>query len=90
MALAPFTDMEVGNVAVHTTVDRGHSAEEIAEMALDKIVQVSESAPPPIRDQALAYQENLRSILQFYIRQAMLSERTTMRAEIAASMKEIG
>jgi len=32
----------------------------------------------------------LRSILQFYIRQAMLSERTTMRAEIAASMKEIG
>ena len=79
---------EVGGVVVHTTSHRGHSAEEIAEMALDKIISVGENAPEPIKAQAFAYKVRLREVLTFYIRKAMLSERTTMRAEIMAEIKE--
>ena len=79
---------DVGSVNVHTTIDRGHSAEELVEMAMTKIMHVGADAPPTIRDQALAYRGQLRCILLFYIRQAMLSERVTMRAEISAEMKE--
>ena len=57
-------------------------------MALNKIVFVGDNVPDPIKEQALAYRENLRSVLVFYMRQAMLSERTTMKAEMMAEMKE--
>jgi len=79
---------EIGSANVHTTQNRGHSAEELAEMALNKIVFIGSDIPDPIKEQALAYRENLRDVLIFYMRQAMLSERTTMRAEIMAEMKE--
>ena len=75
---------------VHTTRNRGHSAEELTEMALDKIIRVSGDMPEPIRAQVMAYKDNLRDILLFYMRQAMLSERVTIRGEIAAEMKENG
>jgi hypothetical protein len=80
----------VGNVTVHTTRDRGHSAEELTEMALEKIIRISVDMPEPIKTQVMAYKDNLRDILLFYMRQAMLSERVTIRAEIAAEMKENG
>tara|TARA_R110000803_G_scaffold185418_1_gene247798 strand:+ start:127 stop:393 length:267 start_codon:yes stop_codon:yes gene_type:complete len=87
MILDPFNG-EVGNAHAHTTQNRGHSAEELADMALNKIVFVGDNVPDPIKEQALAYRENLRSVLVFYMRQAMLSERTTMKAEMMAEMKE--
>ena len=80
---------DVGNVMVHTTQNRGHSAEELTEMALDKIIFVGKEAPEPLREQALAYRDNIRSVLLFYMRQAMLSERTTMAAEMAVAHKEM-
>ena len=78
----------VGSVMVHTTENRGHSAEELADMALGKMITVGDTAPEPIKAQALAYRDELRTILVFYMRQAMLSERTTMRAELTAEIKD--
>ena len=90
MLINPFASAEVGDVMVHTTRNRGHSAEELTEMALDKIIRVSGDMPEPIRAQVMAYKDNLRDILLFYMSQAMLSERVTIRGEIAAEMKENG
>jgi len=90
MLINPFASAEVGDVMVHTTRNRGHSAEELTEMALEKIIRVSGDMPEPIRAQVMAYKDNLRDILLFYMRQAMLSERVTIRGEIAAEMKENG
>tara|TARA_R110000822_G_scaffold69801_3_gene169075 strand:- start:139 stop:408 length:270 start_codon:yes stop_codon:yes gene_type:complete len=86
--LEPAVKMEMGSVLVHATQNRGHSAEELTEMTLDKIIHIGDNAPQPIRDQAIAYRSELRGVVLFYIRQAMLSERVTIRAEIAAEMKE--
>ena len=41
---------ELGNVMVYTSNNSGHSPEQIADMALNKIMSVSDSAPPVIRD----------------------------------------
>tara|TARA_R100001086_G_C11834581_1_gene257515 strand:+ start:1108 stop:1398 length:291 start_codon:yes stop_codon:yes gene_type:complete len=71
---------EVGAVSVFTSTDRGHSPEEMAEMALNKIMSVSKDAPFPIRDQAVAYRNKLKEILIFYLNKMAQSERTTIWA----------
>lgn len=68
------------NPLVFTTTDRGHSPEEMAEMALNKIMSVSEDAPPVIREQAYAHRQRLKEVLIFYMRRMCQSERTTIWA----------
>tara|TARA_R100001443_G_scaffold51332_1_gene63353 strand:- start:9211 stop:9501 length:291 start_codon:yes stop_codon:yes gene_type:complete len=70
----------VSDALVFTTTDRGHSPEEIAEMAMNKIMLVSEDAPPVIRDQAIAHRDKLKEILIFYMNRMAQSERTTIWA----------
>ena len=78
--------LNLGDVSVHTTENRGHSPEEMAEMALNKIMLVSKDAPPVIRDQAIAHRDKLKEILIFYMTRMAQSERTT----IWAMMKKQG
>ena len=68
----------IGNVQVFATENRGHSPEEMAEMALNKIMLVSVDAPPVIREQALAHRDKLKEVLIFYMHRMARSERTTM------------
>tara|TARA_R100000306_G_scaffold53597_1_gene50365 strand:- start:1070 stop:1360 length:291 start_codon:yes stop_codon:yes gene_type:complete len=70
----------VSDPLVFATTNRGHSPEEMAEMAMNKIMFVSSDAPPAIRDQALAHRENLKDILIFYMNRMAQSERTTIWA----------
>jgi len=71
---------DVGTVTVMTSNNGGHSPEQIAELALNKIMIVSETAPPVIRDQAIAHREKLREILIYYMNKMAQSERTTLWA----------
>ena len=73
-------DGNVGSVTVTTTVNRGMNAEEWAELAVRKIVSVSMDSPMPIREQALAFRENIKNILIDYFKKVARSERTTVRA----------
>lgn len=82
--------INAGIVDVHTTSNRGFSPEEVADRCLDKIVHVSESAPPVIKEQALAYKGRLRHVLSHYMREAIKSDRTTMyNALIEAGQKDL-
>ena len=71
---------DIGNVMVYTSNDGGHSFEQIADMALNKIMSVSDSAPPVIRDQAMAHRDKLKEILIYYMKSMANSERTTIWA----------
>ena len=71
---------DVGQVQVFTSNEGGHSPEQIADMAVNKIIAVSETAPPPIRDQALAYRNKIKDVILYYMRKMAQSERTTMWA----------
>ena len=71
---------EIGNALVFTSDNRGHSPEDMAEMALNKIMMVSDTAPPVIRDQAHAHRQRLKEVLVYYMNKMCQSERTTLWA----------
>jgi len=70
--------VDVGNVMVQTTSNRGFTPEEIAERALDKIVYVGSQSHPAIRDQAEAFKDSVRKVLVFYMHEAIRSNHVTL------------
>ena len=65
---------------------KGHTPEQLAEMALAKIIHVGEDADPLIKEQAEAYKHNIRNVLVQYMKKAIKSNHTT----IANRMREAG
>ena len=70
--------MEVGTVSVHTTSGRGMNAEEWADLCMQKILYVGDQSIPAIRDQAQAYQTEIKKVLVHYFSKAIRSDRTTL------------
>ena len=65
-------------VDVYTTSGRGFTPEEIAERCAEKIIAISDDASPDIRAQAHAFRGQLLKTLEFYMREAVKSDRTTV------------
>lgn len=72
------TGISVTNVNVATSDNGGLSTEQIVDLAMDKILNVSDTAPPAIKDQAQAFRDNLRFVVRHYIDLARREERATM------------
>jgi len=62
---------------VMTTSYQGMTVEQIAEMALAKIIYVGKDANPLLKEQALAYKDNIRHVLIQYMKKAIKSNHTT-------------
>lgn len=73
----------IGAFSVRTTNDRGSSVEEIAEDLLNKLIFISSEAHPAIREQAIAFKDNIRPAIVYYMKQAVRSDRTTLAAQLA-------
>jgi|TARA_B100001093_G_scaffold510295_1_gene575877 hypothetical protein len=73
----PF-EMSIGSVGVKTTNNRGFTPEEVAELCVDRLMLVSNDAPPAIKDQALAHKERMKAVIAVYMKQAIQSDRTTV------------
>jgi hypothetical protein len=71
---------DLGSVKVFTSDNGGHSPETMADMAMNKIMAINEQAPPPIRDQAVAYRNNVRNVILYYLTEMARTERTTIWA----------
>jgi len=65
-------------VGVRTTSKRGFTAEELAEQAAERIVSVSDSAHPALREQAHAFRGQVAKLVELYLKQAIRSDRTTV------------
>ena len=65
-------------VEVQTTNGRGFTPQELAAQCVKKIVSVSDQAHPAIREQAHAFSLNIQEIIVDYMKQAVLSDRTTV------------
>ena len=76
--MTPELTMNTPKVSVMTTSGRGMTPEEVAELALAKLISISDSAPPEIAAQARAYRERMRLVLIYYMRQAIASDRTSV------------
>lgn len=75
--------MNLGSVNVFTTNNRGFTAEEIAERALDKIIYVGDQSHPAIAEQARAFKQYIHQVLVQYLREAQECERITLAAKLS-------
>ena len=62
------------NVNVITTDNRGLTPEEVTSLCLDKIISVSDTAPP----QAQAFRGHLERVILEYMKQAIQHDRVTI------------
>ena len=67
----------IGSATVVTSVNGGLSAEQITTLCCNKIVQVSESAAPEIKEQAVVFRARLENLVHAYVLKAMQEERAT-------------
>tara|TARA_R110002033_G_scaffold156864_1_gene193050 strand:+ start:239 stop:529 length:291 start_codon:yes stop_codon:yes gene_type:complete len=78
--------IEAGFVTVVASNNGGLSDDQISDMATNKIIAVSETAPEPIRQQAQAFSDNVRNVVHYHIELARKEERAT----IAHKLREAG
>ena len=76
----------VGSVNIVTSDNGGLSNDQIADMAANKIIYISDEAPEPIRLQAEAFKDRVRNLAQHYIELARKEE----RASICAKVRDAG
>ena len=65
-------------VKVHTTDHRGFTPDEVAERCVDRLISISDTADPALRDQARAYKKQAHKLIAYYMREAIRSDRTTV------------
>lgn len=73
----------VGSFLVKTTQERGFTPEEITEDLLTKLIFISTESHPAIRDQAIAFRNQIRPVIVHYMKQAVKSDRTTLAAQLS-------
>ena len=82
MSLFEASTLELGSVLVSTTQDKGHDPEFWAKAAADRIVSVGGNCHPLIAQQAEAFKQSVEKTVEFYIKEAIKSDRTTLIAEL--------
>jgi len=81
---------QLGEVRAYTTSGRGLNVEEIADMAMRKMIHVADTAPPVLREQANQFKAQIRLLLIAYLHQAIKSDRTTLYNQLrGAGFKEV-
>jgi hypothetical protein len=76
---------ESNGIQVATKDFGGFTTEEVAERALDKIIQVGDQSHPLVRDQALAFRNHIREVLVFYMNEAVKFDRVTLAHKLRES-----
>lgn len=77
---------ESNGIQVFTKDFGGFTPEELAERALDKIIQVGDQSHPLVREQANAFRNHIRGVLVFYMNEAVKFDRVTL----AHKLREAG
>ena len=77
---------ESNGIQVATKDFGGFTTEEVAERALDKIIQVGDQSHPLVREQATAFRNHIREVLVFYMNEAVKFDRVTL----AYKLREAG
>jgi hypothetical protein len=73
------TELKLGEIGVVTSENRGHPPEFWAERCTARICGISENADGHIRQQAEAFRLAIYSAILYHIKEAINSERCTMR-----------
>ena len=69
---------ELGDLGVTTTNNRGHTIEEVAETATNKLVSISDDAPAPLRAQAHAFRDACKQVIMYYMQEEVKNHMCTI------------
>ena len=69
--------IKLGGVSVHTSEHKGHAPEFWAAQATKKICDISMEAPEHVKQQALAFQNQVYSVILHSIKNAINSKNVT-------------
>lgn len=72
-------------VTVTTTSNGGHPPEFWAARAKERILHVSENAHPAIREQAIAFQNQIEAVILHFMKKAIESDRTTLSYQLTGN-----
>lgn len=68
----------LGEIKAMGVSGRGFTPEELADNAVDRIISISSTADPVIRQQAEAFRNHIRAVLVSYGNQCVRSNHTTV------------
>jgi hypothetical protein len=71
-----------GAVSVMTSSNGGHSPEQVAELCVDRLIRVADTAPPELAMQARAFREQMLAVVLQYVRMAAVEDRATVVAKL--------
>ena len=77
-------ELSVGNLEVKTTHNRGHTVEEVAEMATNRLVSVADTAPDQLKAQAHAFKNQCHFIIAYYMKEAINNHMCTIGNQLEA------
>ena len=86
MSISVDGPVSLGGVSVMTSDHGGLTSEQVTDLAMEKIIRVSDTAPPVIKEQAEVFRTNVRNVVYHYIELARKEERAT----IARRMDKLG
>jgi 1-acyl-sn-glycerol-3-phosphate acyltransferase len=78
MSLSENAGTQTGFATVVATEGRGLNPKELSDLTIAKVIRISSTANPVIKQQAEAFKEQLEAILVRAFKQAQMSERTTL------------
>lgn len=67
----------IGSPFVVTSNNGGHSPEQIAELCVNRLIQVSDTAPPELAQQARAFRREMLAVVLHYVKMAATEDRVT-------------
>ena len=75
-------EISIGDLGVKTTQNRGHTPEEVAEMATDKIISISDNADPMVKAQAHAFRDRTKMVITYYVKEGIKNHICTVCNEL--------
>jgi hypothetical protein len=75
-------ELSIGDLGVTTTQNRGHSVEELAEMATNKLISISDNADPMVKAQAHAFRDRCKWIITYYVQEGIKNHICTVCNEL--------
>jgi hypothetical protein len=65
-----------------TSSNGGHSPEQVAELCVDRLIRISDTAPPELALQARAFREQMLAVVLHYVKMAAEEDRMTVVAKL--------
>jgi hypothetical protein len=65
-------------VEVEATSNGGHPPEFWAKRCIERLLSISESAPPGLREQAQAFKDQMEHVVLLHMKRAIQSDRSTV------------